>query len=115
MTGAAVPSKIELGDCHPTVNQTYDIRIMDNTPKIFNHDFFNDITPILTVFAPVSEPHDDDVGPTISTSEAYLSCTKPVSNKQTAGLVVGGNANKNLSGISGKWLLFGVFLWSVLW
>lgn len=113
LTGPEAASKIELGTCHPTVNQTYDIRIVENQNSTSQLNFFGVITPILTVFAPVSNPSDSDVGPTLSTSEAHLSCMKPITNKRTAGLVVGGDASKSLSTHASMWLLLGLSLWAM--
>lgn len=114
LTGSEAASTIELGACHPTANQSYDVRMVANQTSSSQPNLFNVVTPILTLFAPVGNTDGSAIGPTLSTSEAYLSCMKPVSDQQPT-VVAGGDASRNGRSLRLVWVVLLLSLWSFAW
>lgn len=112
LTGPETPPKLQLDTCRPTMNQTYDVRIINSTPKIAG--YVNRITPLMTVFAPASGLQNGNVSKVASTSEAHLNCMQLVVDEQTKNLVAGG-ASDNMSRLSMVWLLSGALLSLAIW
>lgn len=103
----------QITNCHPTSNSTYKLSSVAVFPELFDHDYFNDVTPLMTVFMPKANGTGDSSVTNFTTPEIHLNCMKPLNVEGTPTITPSGTASS--SGIATVLVSLVVGLQVLLW
>lgn len=110
ITGNGNLDSVQTTNCNPALSKSYDINhiesfnaTMDNILLPPLENFMGGITPIMTIFAPISPNNTaESAGFTLSTSEVHLNCLRTTTNTNSSSVGQTSTGRKNLDDISFK-------------